>query len=162
MTVIEFPKGQMAFYNSIKQNAEIIRTGVVLAIDPSSASKNSLPGFSLWGNSQLLLSGTVKVDHTKKVYLRLQELYHKIQELLDCPPDVLIIESIHKNMAHQYLLWSVGVSIAAAGAPICIEIPICVWQSVAKKEPNYKKTDSSDAEMMAKAAVILANKQETK
>ena len=160
--VINWPSGLGPTYNKIKQNQEIIRTGVVLAIDPSSGSANSQPGFALYENSKLLLNGTIKIDHKQTIYNRLPELYFKIQELVACPPDVLVIETINKQSGHVFLLWAVGVSIAATRAPVVVELHNAIWRSVAKSIPTYKKSDAADAELMARAVILLAQREHNK
>ena len=162
MTVIDWPKGQMIFYNNIRKHIDTILNGVVLAVDPSSGSANSMPGFAVYSQGELLLSGTVKINAKANVYNRLQELYLKITELLACPPDLLLIEQVNKQMSHQYLQFAIGVTIAAAKAPDTIEVPICIWKSVAKKEVGYAKSDSFDAVMIGKAAVLLAKREHNK
>ena len=144
------------------QHQQILRTGVVLAIDPSSASKASMPGFALFENSSLLLKGTVKIDPNKNVYVRMAELYVKIQELVACPPDVLVIENINKMQGHQFLLWAVGVSISAVRAPIVIELHNAVWKSLAKKTPGYIKSDANDAELIGRSTIMLAQEEHNK
>lgn len=162
MNVIEWPKGLQPTYAAIKKHKDIILGGTVLAIDPSSGSANSMPGFSIWTGAELVLSGTIKIDSKKVIYHRLTDLYFKIFELTEVRPDVLVIESVNKMQAHAFLLWAVGVSIAAAAAPVSIEIHNCLWKAVAKATPAYKKSDAADAEMMGRAVILLAKKERDK
>jgi hypothetical protein len=162
MTVIDWPKGLLPLRAQIRKHQQILRTGVVLAIDPSSASKSSMPGFALFENSQLMLKGTVKIDPNKNVYVRMAELYVKIQELVACPPDVLVIENINKMQGHQYLIWAVGVSISAVRAPVVIELHNAVWKSLAKKTPGYIKSDANDAELIGRSTIMLAQEEYNK
>ena len=157
--LIIWPKGLQPFYNKVKQHQEIIRTGIVLAIDPSSASAASMPGFAIFNNSELVLKGTIKINHKQIIYHRLTELYHKIQELIDAPPDVLVIETVNKQQGHIFLLWAVGVSIAAAKAPIVFEEHNCLWKAVAKATPGYTKSDANDAEMIGWALIKAAQRE---
>ncbi len=160
--VINWPNGLQPLRTKIRQHADIILSGTVLAIDPSSGSSSSMPGFSIWLDGGLFLSGIIKLDPKKAIGHRLTTLYHKIQELTDARPDVLVVESINKMQAHEYLLYAVGVTMAAADAPVVISVHNSFWKSVAKATPDYKKSDSEDAIMLGRSVILFAKQERDK
>jgi hypothetical protein len=153
---VRWPNGCAPFYLKVRQNAERIRTGTVLAIDPSSGG-SSLPGFAVFRAGELLTSGEISFPKKQDVYTRIQRLYDEIRKLAE--PDVLAIEEIRgANFSHQYLRWSVGVSIAAGRAPVTVEVPIVAWKAVAKADEQYFKGNAQDSEKIGEAIILLAQK----
>ena len=159
---VKWAKGYPALLAKIRQNRDVILNGKLLAIDPASFG-SSVPGFAIFEGGVLLTSGTLpRPPGTKRdTYLRLQYLYEQSAKLLPGPPDVLLVEEIHKAMAPVQLLWATGVSIAAVRAPVTIEVALNFWKSLAKATPGYVKGDAMDAEMIG-ASVILWAQQHTK
>lgn len=156
MTEVKWPAGYVTERHKIALNAQKIREGTVLAIDPSSGG-SSLPGYALFHAGILVVSGVIEFPKPKRdIYQRLQYLYDKVNALSPVPPDVLVIEQIHPKMAGKELSWAVGTSIAAARSPITIEVPLNIWKAVAKATPTYVKDDESDARMIGTCVVMLA------
>ena len=154
--MITWPKGPTneRFYRTIKKHAKVVLNGTVLAIDPSSGSDESMPGFAVFKQGELVMSGTIKLPHIE-LHGRLYALYDKIQALLGSPPDLLVVEDI-AGQIHKYLHYAVGVSIAAARSPLSLRIGLPVWKAVAKADPKYVKSDVNDAIKMGEAVVLLA------
>lgn len=155
---IKWPQGYVPLRKKIRSNRDVILNGTLLAIDPSSFGKDSVPGFTIYEGGKLLTSGTIQrpPGPQRDTYQRIQFLYERVSKLLPIPPDVLVLEEIHKALGPVPLLWAAGVSIAAANAPVTIECPINLWKCVAKATPGYIKGDAMDSECMARAIVLLA------
>lgn len=156
MTEVRWPAGYVAERHKIALNAQKIREGTLLAIDPSSGG-TSLPGYAVFHAGILVVSGVIEFPKPKQdIYKRLAFLYDKVSALLPEPPDVLAIEQIHPKMAGKELIWAAGTSIAAARSLITLELPLNIWKAVAKATPSYIKDDESDARMIGMAVVMLA------
>lgn len=159
MADVVWPKGYAAFYSKVAEHKDKILGGTLLAIDPSSGSGKSMPGFAVFEAGILVNCGTIAFPKKKApVYDRLQHLTEQVAKILPTPPDVLVIEEIHKNIAHLYLLWSVGVSIAAAKSPVTFELPINCWKALAKVSDDYHKTDAEDAVIIGRTLIELAKR----
>jgi hypothetical protein len=132
---------------------DIAMAGTMLAIDPSSGSRNSMPGYAYFEAGELLDSGTIPVDYKKPVFKRLEDisnfLVYKYRQ-----PDILVIEKIRGFNSHIYLHWAVGAIIAAVSADEVVEIPTATWRKY--RGPNYDKTDENDAVLMGQTILILA------
>jgi hypothetical protein len=63
----------------------------------------------------------------------------------------MALELLRGTMAHAYLKWSAGVSVAAVRAPILLEIPVVVWKAAI--EADYEKSDEFDAQMIGRALI---------
>ena len=121
----------------------------MLAIDPSSKSM----GWALYVASELQNSGVIEVK-SPDVNKRLQEAYDCLQTLEI--PDVLVIEEIRGAQSHDYLKYSVGVSMAAIRTPVAIAVPIVAWKAVCKTLPEYYKNDENDAKVIGYTTILRA------
>lgn len=142
---VTWPNGNKPFYITLKGLRDEVLTGTVVALDPSSGSRDSQPGYAVFVNGVLTSRGTLRVSPKLPIYERLQLLYDRVAAILPAPPDVFAIEKIHKGMSHQFLQWAVGVSIAAARGKRTLEVPIAFWKAYAKLQPEYGKGDEADA-----------------
>lgn len=154
MSKVKWPIGPASLYSSIYFRRELLLNGVVLAIDPSSGSKTSQPGFAIFVNGGLQTCGTIEIPHAD-IAIRLQTLYRKIRALLPVPPDVLLIEQIG-GKAHHMLLEAVGVSIVAADTPITLRVHNRFWKAYAACSPDYTKGDELDARMIGESVIAAA------
>jgi Holliday junction resolvasome RuvABC endonuclease subunit len=161
MTKVKWAAGYQNLQHKIHLNADAILTGTLIAIDPASFS-SSVPGYAIFRSGELEFAGTIPKPKHKDINRRVQYLYDEIAALVPVPPDVLAIEEIHKSIAHASLLWAVGVSVAAARAPVMLEIPLNVWKSLAKATPEYAKDDVNDAVMIGKTVILLAREYKEK
>src|SRR5690606_29900758 len=96
MTVINWPKDIGLLELKIRPHADLILTGTVLAVDPSSGSRDSQPGWAFFSEGEYLMGGTLKINHKNDIYQRLIDLYKGLNTLTDTTPDVMVIEKIHK------------------------------------------------------------------
>jgi len=150
---VTWPRGYPTFYRKMALLRDVILNGSVLSLDPASWGSSD-PGFAIHEGAKILTSGTLKrPSHKYDIYKRVQLLYDEVAKILPVPPDVLIIEEIHKNMASIQLLWAAGVSVAAARAPATLEVPLNFWKALAKATPGYIKSDAMDAEMMGGSVI---------
>jgi hypothetical protein len=154
VTTIKWPAGPASLYASIYYRRNDLLDGVVLAIDPSSGSKTSQPGFAVYYKGAIQSSGTIEIPHAD-INIRLQTLYRKIRGLLPVSPDVLLIEQIG-GKAHHMLLEAVGVSIVAADTPTTIRVHNKFWKAYAAAHPDYEKGDAADARMIGDSVLAAA------
>ena len=153
---IIWPKGYTIFYRRIRDLADLLMNGSVLAIDPSSGG-TSLPGFAVYEGGELQSSGVITFPKPKRdIYQRLAFLYDKVHAIMPLPPDILIIEEVHKSISGADLQYAIGVTTAAVRAPVTLQLPINVWKALAKTRPGYAKSDTADAELIGEAAILLA------
>lgn len=132
-----------------RMHADAILTGRLLAIDPASGGTSS-PGFAYFHRAELLHSGTIPLRKDRIQY-RLQELFMVLQTY---EADVLVIERIRGAHAHEYLHWSVGVSVAALHPRLLFEMPVSTWKKHAGK--THEKSDENDAVAIGQTLIALA------
>lgn len=154
---IQWPKRYVKFYKSISYHADIITTGTLLAIDPSSGG-GSNPGYAIFKQGKLIEKGEIKIPSKLKIDIRLRLLYAKLSKLCEDPPDVLAIEEIRGTMSHVFLLWAVGVTLSAISCAVFFEVPINVWKALVKagEIPGYEKDNDADAEAIGLALITRA------
>lgn len=139
--------------------------GTILVVDPSSGSASSQPGYALFSAGVLTDSGTLKIDYTKEVPRRLQDIAECLRNDFQ-PVDVLIIEDIpvlsfgRNAHAHATLLKSVGCILSAAQYGKFVEVSPSVWHAYIAKDPpdarGYIKGDEWDAKIMGYCVLALA------
>lgn len=129
-TINKLKKNASKYEKDVLKNAKSIVFGRVLAIDPSSGSAGSMPGYALFELGKFSASGTLQINPKRPIQHRLAELYKRVDALGAI--DVLIIERIRGNTAHEYLRWAVGVIVASSGASLVLEIPTTVWKKYAR------------------------------
>lgn len=126
-------------------------SGTLIAIDPSSGSVGSMPGFALFKAGRLLEAGTIRVTPGNDIHTRLFELRRSLMEDFETP-DILVTENIPPfmgggfNRAILNLHYSVGVILSVFLAKTIRVTPI-TWQKNINKE-TYRKSDTNDAIMM--------------
>lgn len=145
-----------------------ILNGEVLAIDPSSGSRDSLPGYAIFRAGAFVDGGLIQLPVGSSLQNRLYNLSTCLREQFKCP-SVLVTEKIapitmntgfHANSMLS-LQKSIGVVISSFDCPL-LEVAPITWR---KNIPeNYVKRDDNDALMMAftviKKAHALAKKRE--
>lgn len=156
---VRWPNGCAPFYMKVRQHADQILTGTLIALDPASGGTSN-PGFSIWVAGEMLTSGEITFGKKRlPVYDRLQILHDRVSKLTAEPPDVFALEMIRgQGFSSHYLHWAIGASIAAARTPAVIETPMHAWKAVAKVTSGYVKGDAADAECIGHALVLLARK----
>ena len=140
----------------LNRHRDHILKGTMLCVDPSSGSAGSMPGYAVYVNSCLVESGTLKVNHKMEIGTRLRQIVELLGALEDrLHPDLLVIERIRGNRAHNYLRWACGVIVAALTCPH-IELCISTWRAWIDKA-TYDKGDEADACQFGLAMIKLAN-----
>lgn len=157
MDAVTWPQGYADLQHDLRLHAKKIQQGLLIAIDPSSGSKDSQPGFAIFRDGELLTSGEMAIPYRKPIAERLQLLHAKVLALTPDVPDVFVIEEIKgHNFSHRFLHWSIGATIVAARTPLLIECPINLWKSLAKATPGYLKGNAMDAEMIGQSIVLYS------
>jgi hypothetical protein len=132
--------------------------GTLLAIDPSSGSRGSMPGFAFFVKGVLKDAGTIQVIPGDDIHRRLFELRRSLMEDFSIP-DVLITENIPPFMDGGFnksvlnLHYSVGVVMSVFYCNMA-RIPPAVWRKYIPD--NYEKTDRNDAIMLGYTAIRIA------
>lgn len=122
----------------------------LLAVDPSSGGTGGL-GWAFFRGGKLERSGVFFANSKDKVHLRLVTLATQLEQFHGV--DFLAVESLPRRV-HHYVMWSVGVVIAAVAPKELKEIPIKTWKEVAREQgDNYKKGDEADALCIGFAAL---------
>jgi len=147
-------KNVSAYEVTVGKLAKLILNGRVLAIDPSSGSRDSLPGYAIYEHDRITENGVVGLDYKQPIQHRLNKLFHFVDDLGHF--DVLVIERIRGAQAHAYLHWAVGTVIAACRAEHVLEIPTTTWKKLARSIADYEKSDAVDALMMLGATLKIA------
>ena len=149
--------------------------GTVIAIDPSSGSADSQPGYAVFKNGLLLRCGTLNIGKGIKLHLRLASLRADFDKLVTefGGFDALIIENIppfmdkagggFRSSATCNLHKSIGAVFACYPFPNVLEVTPMSWQAWLRKkqlEEWYKKDDAMDALMLGlcvldKAGVVI-------
>ena len=149
-------------YKAINEVAELLVTGKILSIDPSTGSGSSFPGFAWFERGVLMESGILEVNYRDKQSIKLYEIARTIREEFGVP-DVLVIEGIStivyrgskmnaKGIAS--LQRAIGAIVGARPFDNVLEIPAASWRVF--KPDNYQKTDEWDAITMGICAVTVA------
>ena len=138
--------------------------GTILAIDPSSGSANSQPGFAVFRAGQLVDCGIIRLPRGSDLSNRLYTLGETLRkEFLDCAPHVLVTERISpiangafnaRSMAS--LQKAIGVTISSFPCPT-VEVSPIQWRKNIPPE-GYVKRDDHDAILMGFTAIKLAHK----
>jgi len=145
---------------AVSQYAERILNGPLLAIDPSSGSEKSQPGYAIYHRAQLVDSGLLNIKWGDAVHNRLYRLAKSLREEFE-QPDLLITEHLAPFMGEGKgaffstrnvisLHQSVGVIVSTWDVPVLAISPRS-WQSVAPD--NYLKSDENDAIMLGWTAL---------
>lgn len=133
----------------IKDCADCCLTGRMLAVDPSTGSKSSMPGYAIFDKGELVESGIITVDLAGNRSERLYEINRTLREDFTGPFDVVAVESAgffigKMNPASIISLQrAIGAIIAAHPVKCLVEVPSNVWQKHAYK--GYIKGDEQDA-----------------
>ena len=124
--------------------------GTLLAIDPSTGSESSLPGYAVFKAGQLVESGTITLDITLNRAQKLYEINRTIREDFgEYKFDAIAVEDIGYFMGKMNakavvsLQRAVGAIVAAYPTECLIEVPSNAWQK--HKYKGYVKGDEADA-----------------
>lgn len=134
--------------------------GRVLAIDPSSGSEESQPGYALWEGGELKDSGYISIGKGDRISGRLYRLGRSLREDFQAP-DVVVTENIPPFMGNGsggsfgtraviHLHQSIGVIMSVWDVPL-VRITPRTWRAMTP--PMYTKTDEHDAIMLGWVAL---------
>lgn len=131
--------------------------GTVLAIDPSSGSASSLPGYALFRCGELIDSGVIDLKVGWELHRRLSQLATTLREDFE-EVDVLVLENIpvtgfgRSSKAHASLIKAVGAILSSAKYKALVEISPSTWRAYIKRHADefteYEKSDEWDAIIM--------------
>lgn len=153
--------------DSISPHVSKILTGTIIAIDPSSGSRESMPGYAIFKGGVFIDSGIVKLKAGTELHSRLFYLRKALcEDFQDIVPDILVTENIPPvmmtgaggkqffNKSMLSLQKSIGVAISCFDCPL-IEVAPISWRKYIPE--NYVKSDEADAIMMAITVLKIAN-----
>jgi hypothetical protein len=159
-------KGVSKLQTAADLHADTLANGRVLAIDPSSGSAGSMPGYAYSVGGVLMEAGTFQIE-LREVSGRLWAFAEALRsEFLD-KVDLLIIEEIppfmqsagssFRSRSVVNLHMSVGAALAVLGYRPVIYVPPSAWHADVKRLPfDYKKSDDTDACLLLHATFARA------
>lgn len=139
-------------YKMIIPVAKYLQRGIVLSIDPSIGSKSSMPGFALYKESSLWLSGIIQLNPADEDWTRLQQLSDWVRHTYKTyQPDVLVYEDIPAQHhgpggqagSHSKLIKAVGAILSVRGPQHFVGIMPTSWKKMVRS--SYVKSDEADA-----------------
>ena len=150
----------------IERCATALLEGRVLAIDPSSGSQSSLPGYALFDKGELIDHGVIKLKISRELPRRLNELGEALKTEFPAV-DVLVIEDIPVRSygkgasPHASLLKAVGCILACCTYREFVEISPPTWKAYVRRNPErfskvYEKSDDLDAWIIGQYALDTA------
>lgn len=152
-------KKESSLESQVMPLVDTFKTGIVLALDPSSGSYRSQPGYALYVKGKLQDSGIVEIHSGDHISNRLHRLSKALSEEFE-KPDILVTENIPPFMAAKgdspfatrnviSLHQSVGVIMSVWDVPV-ITVSPRTWRSYIPE--GYIKDDEHDAIMIGWAA----------
>lgn len=149
-------------YKAIVPFADILLSGKILAIDPSTGSQSSMPGYAWFEKGKLKESGVIQVPLSLNRSQRLFEISRTIREEFPVP-DGLIVEYIPpityrgkgmNKVSLMALQKAIGAIIASHPYEVFIEVPSASWKKY--KPSEYVKSDEYDAISIGLCAMAIA------
>lgn len=149
---------------ALRPHVATVLSGTVLAIDPSSGSRNSQPGYALLQRGQLVDSGLLRIGSGRALHSRLYDLAHTLRESFE-EPDILVTEFIAPGLSETGYFGKSMVSLQRAVGVVqscfdrpCIEVAPRSWRAHIP-EPYYK-ADDNDAVMLGFSVLWAAQDME--
>lgn len=149
-------------YKNVKPLANLVMTGRMLAVDPSTGSISSMPGYAIFDKGELVESGEINVRVQDRKNVRLYNIAETLRnEFPDI--DILAVENIppvsYKRKGAMSG-WSLVALQRAVGAIIscfdCDYIEVApTWTNKFRPE-ELEKTDESDAIGIGLAVISAA------
>ena len=137
--------------------------GQVLAIDPSSGSEKSQPGYAIYQAGELIDCGLINIKWGDAVANRLYRLASSLREDFK-QPDILVVEHLAPFMGEGKSFFStrnvislhqsVGVIMSIWDVPVLAVSPRS-WQALTPD--NYVKSDQNDAIMLGWTVIHKAS-----
>lgn len=154
-------------YGQIAENLKGLTEGVVLSIDPSCGSSNSMPGWAVYKRGTLTpyVSGRIELPLGRSLPDRLRFLSRSLTKLyIQHNPDVLVYEEIPAQRhgmgnanAHSSLLKALGAILCTPGPEGFVGIHPISWKAL--KSEEYVKGDEADAVEMGRIVIEEAWRQ---
>jgi hypothetical protein len=145
----------------VEKNLVALTEGHVLAIDPSSGSRDSMPGYAVFIAGQLVDSGLIEVARGRELNRKLFIIGETLRTQFEVP-DVLVVEHIPPFMRGSgfsksivALQRAIGMIIGSIDRPL-LEVPPITWHKLAPE--GYQKSDEKDAIMIGYAAIWTAHR----
>lgn len=137
-------------YKDVSKCYDMALDGTLLAVDPSTGSGSSMPGYAVYRKGQLVESGIIQVNPYDKRNQKLFSIANSFRNEF-AEPDVLAIENVPpvQFKGGKMSPWSVAAIQRSIGAIISvfncgyIEVAPKAWQRF--KPEGYEKTDEWDA-----------------
>lgn len=145
----------------VQRYRPLILQGTLLAIDPSSGSEGSMPGYALFKAGKLVENGILRLPLGAELHVRLQALRKLMLEFET--PDVVVVENLPPFMTFNSksvlsLHKSVGVAIACTDCSALVEVTPGSWHR--NTPAGYIKSDAHDAFLMGMTVIHEACKQQ--
>lgn len=150
-------------FKMIAPHAELILSGTILAIDPSTGSKSSMPGYALFVKGKLKECGIIEVDPSLSKTKRLSEINRTLREDFNIP-DILACEYIPpvkygrggmNSISLMGLQRAIGATMAAFPDSELIEVATKFWMTHHNWK-EWKKGDVDDAIAIGMAVINTA------
>lgn len=151
----KLPKYKLA----IQDCTDVILNGTLLAIDPSTGSKSSMPGFAVFIKGELVESGTIEVDLAGNRAQKLYQINHILRTDFKAP-DVVAVENISYFVGKMSpasvvsLQRAVGAIVAAWPVKCLVEVPSNAWQK--HQFAGYFKSDANDSICIGLTCINIA------
>jgi hypothetical protein len=151
MITLPKTKSYIKLFARIQKEGGKILGGKMIAIDPASSS-SSHTGYAIFNKGKFEEKGVIKVSTLPPLHQRLWDIYDELQNKYN-HFDVFVIEDL-KGMHNDSLKYAVGAIITAVRVAPIIFIPPKVWRALISDD--YEKSDENDAEMLGRAAIVIA------
>ena len=140
------------------------QSGTVLAVDPSIGSANSMPGYALAQDGQVVDSGILRINPRDPHNRRLAAIQSQLRHLTP-NPDVLVCEAIAPMLSVGgpnviQLHWACGVIQATYPDAHTVLVPNQTWKKqIRDNNLTYVKSDEHDALMLLYTFFKLCNEE---
>lgn len=156
------PKPKSGFEKHVAKYAERVLTTTLLAIDPSSSSRGSQPGYAFFRGGVMQEAGVFEIPPGMALNRKLHRLVTDLRSSFT-EVDVLVLEYISPffanrgfNKSNMSLQRACGAVQGAVESEICIEVPPMTWHQY--KPEGYEKSDMGDAILQGETVLITAEK----
>lgn len=154
-------KPKSVLEKEVAKYLNLILTGRMLVVDPSSSSRSSQPGYALFEGGVLKDMGVLEISPGMALNRKLHRLVSSLRA--DFPKvDVLVIELISPffgkrgfNKPNVSLQRACGATMGGVEAEVCLEVAPVSWH---KYMPDgYTKNDAGDALLMGLTVLRIAD-----
>lgn len=169
----------------LRKYRDIILSGRIVCIDPSSASKSSKPGYAIFEAGVLVEAGILDIADKYDLRVRLRLVHEELQQFIE-GTNLVIIEAIPLRpirtkldaaasgktwmnaKAFSSLTQALGVTKAAFPKEIPqLDLPATLWNRVAREQGwgmsdtgEVIKTDTTDAVRIGMTAIHLVSEKQ--